>query len=242
MFLSVPKTVVAGLLSTLIVGVSPVLAQTENLITVTGRAEIKVEPDEAYLTVIIRESDPIPAEALSRMKDRMLNIKSMASNWGVSAEEMGIYSEYFRPIRKKDDKIEGYEISKRITIRLRDMSRLDDLLVSLYSAGINDIYDISFQVSDLAEYRNQARLMAVRAAVKKANDLTGELGLTAAAPHDLNIEDGLQRPPYGRYAREYSSPFNVSAEIRESGLVSDSMRTPGKVSVIATVTVSFEME
>ena len=64
-----------------------------------------------------------------------------------------------------------YTATKGIQILLKGVSHFDQLMQAGLKAGANKIDDVSFSTSELRKCREQARSMAVQAAMGKAHDL-----------------------------------------------------------------------
>ena len=76
--------------------------------------------------------------------------------------------------------VDYYQVTKSVQVFLRDVSKFEPLLTGVLRAGANHIYDVQFSTSELRKYRDQARALAVKAAIEKANDLASAAGLKVA--------------------------------------------------------------
>jgi uncharacterized protein YggE len=75
--------------------------------------------------------------------------------------------------------IKGYRISNIVAITLRDINKVNDILVAALNAGANQVINVEFYLSDLRQYRDQARQLAMVAAGEKARDLAEAAGAEA---------------------------------------------------------------
>lgn len=229
--------------------VSLALAQQQQveppLITVTGQAEVRIPPDEVIfkLSVIKVNKDLLLAKDENDRSVR--SILELTRTYNIAQQD--VQTDYiavaprYRQVRKRgvaaDEEeveriFEGYEVSKTVVIRLRDIKRFESLLSDILKAGVDRLRDLDFRTSEIRKYRDDARAMAIRAAREKALALTKEIGQTIGKAHTIR-EEGYS---YGN--------SNVSANTTNviSGNYSDeenSTIAPGMITVSARVTVSF---
>lgn len=220
-------------------------------ITVTGDAEIKVAPDNAVITLGIETLDNSMVIA-KRENDRLLSSVTKAIQQ-LGVDESDIHTDYLnvRPKYSKwDDTGEflGYNVKRRIVVTLKDISKFDQLISDVIEAGVSRILDVGFNVDDLRKYRDQARAMAIKAAAEKARDLTSEIGQTVGKAIDIREGRSAWRSWYSgwnwdRYYRNYNSGvFNASQNAVSPESDQDTPIAIGKISVTASVSVSFLLE
>jgi uncharacterized protein YggE len=109
-------------------------------------------------------------------------------------------------------------------------------------AGANHIYDVEFMTTELRKYRDQARALAAKAAIEKANDLADAAGLKV-----IGKPTSLSTYSYGGgawYGRRNSSGFNAAQNSYQGtgrGAAEGTIAL-GKISVTASVSMNFRME
>ena len=218
-------------------------AQNERpLITVSGQAEMNVTPDMAVfsLRVVTRDKDLSKAKSLN--DERVRKTLALAKNYQVAPAD--VQTNYITvESRHSDDSDDGkpaiflgYEVSKRIVLTLRDMTRIEGLLSDVINAGINRIDGVDFRTTQIRAHKDKARQMAIRAAQEKAVALTKEIGQTIGKAYSI-IEEGTGGD---RSSNNYISNARGNAP----GDYSDAEGTIaiGQIPVIARVTVSFELK
>jgi len=127
----------------------------------------------------------------------------------------------------------GYEVSKTVAIRLRELARFDDLLADVLKAGITRLSNLQFLDSQLRKHRDQARVMAIRAAQEKAKLLTGEIGQSIGPAYSISEETLL--PINGRLNQNVTADSSPSQD-------SESAIAPGTISISAQITVRFRLQ
>jgi len=138
-----------------------------------------------------------------------------------------------------------YTVSNQIAITLRDVSKREGLITALFKAGLNTLSSIDFRTSKLREYRDQARVMAVRAAKDKAELLARELGMKVGKPLNI-IEQGS--PVYYGYGGRYNrwsmaqqNQQNVAANAGGADTDDEGTVALGQIGINASVQVMFEL-
>lgn len=78
------------------------------------------------------------------------------------------------------NKITGYRVATNYQIKIRDLTKVNDIVGSLTTAGANQVGGISFTFSDItqAKLQDQARKQAVDKAREKAESLAKAAGIT----------------------------------------------------------------
>ena len=88
--------------------------------------------------------------------------------------------------------ITGYRASNRVTVRLRDVTKVASTIDMLVGAGANDIGGINFMVSQASKLLDDAREQAVADARRKAEIYAKAAGVTLGAPLSIS-EEGARR-------------------------------------------------
>jgi uncharacterized protein len=209
------------------------------LITVSGQAEISVTPDMAVFNLEVESLDKDLARAKAVNDESVRKTLAIAKTYNIAPADIQTsyisvdtrYAEY----EDKPRVFLGYEVSKKIVLTLRDMSRIESLLSDVIKAGVNKVGGINFRTTQIRQHKDRARQMAIKAAQEKAIALTKEIGQTIGKAYSIT-EDGI----------ESSSSNNFSANSRGSvsGDYSDAEGTIaiGQIPVTARVTVSFELK
>lgn len=217
----------------------------DNIITVSGKGELKVEPDEAFLTFTVTSFDR-ELDAARRLNDDSIgNVRTLAQGYGVVARDIRtdrMEMETLRELPKKDrdapqlrhaNPVRGYLVSRRMTLRLADLARFDDFYAQLLKTGISEISGVDFRTSRLLEHREAARTLAMKAAHQKAVALSGALGQQIGRAVD--IREGEDRSFGFVGGNAYQNSLSADDGQATSGF------SAGQISITASVTVVFEL-
>ena len=219
------------------------------LITVTGEAELRVVPDEVILTLGVETWNKDLKIAKSENDEKVKKIVGMARRH--TREERHIQTDYISIEPRYRDQWEhqtfiGYFVRKSIVIILEDTSKFEEVLSNALDAGANYVHGVQFRTTELREYRDQARALAIKAAEEKANDLAKELGQSVGKPYTIREEQAGWWSWYNnwwgsRWAGSRMSQ-NVIQNVGGAPSTMESSIELGQINVNARVTVSFELE
>ena len=219
------------------------------LITVTGQAEVRVPPDEVVFTLVVESVDKDVLAAKKKTDESVKQVFALARDNKVNTDDVQTSYISVEPKYNTDDLAYGderrgvkrvfigYEVSKTIAIRLKDISRFDPLLSDVLKAGVTKVSNVEFRDSQIRRHRDQARAMAIKAAQEKANLLAREIGQTIGPAH--SIAEGVASR-YPSQSMMQNSTSVISGDLSASE--SESAIAPGLISVTAQVTVSFELK
>jgi uncharacterized protein YggE len=132
--------------------------------------------------------------------------------------------------------IVGYTISQTILVKIRDFSKISEILGGVVTKGANNVSGLTFSVDDPTELQSQARAEAIRKAKEKAESvaLAGSFSLGKL----LSIEEGLiGSPRYNEYARLDLQSSNFA---REKAAPTPTIE-PGSQEIVVNVTLQYEI-
>jgi uncharacterized protein YggE len=182
---------------------APALAETAPpAISVTGEATVSVPPDLAMVDGGVTVEAKTAREASEANNTAMGKV--LLALKGAGIEEKDVQTSRLSlqpqsaPNRAGPSAIVGYRASNRVTIRVRDVTKVANVIDTLVGAGANEIGGISFMVSQASKLLDEARGKAVADARRKAEIYAKAGGVTLGAPLSIS-EDGNAPPiPYRR--------------------------------------------
>jgi uncharacterized protein YggE len=200
------------------------------LITVTGQAEVRVPPDEVVFTLVIESVEKDMLVANEKTDVSVKHLLSIARKNNIKPEDVQTSQISVQPKYNTDNMdseerskvtrvLVGYEVSKTVGIRLRELSRFDVLLADVLKAGITRLSNLEFRNSQIRKHRDQARVMAQ--SIGPAYSITEEADLGYGASSNQIVTTSRDTP---------------------SESESDSALSPGTIPVTARVTVKFRLQ
>lgn len=218
------------------------------VITVTGDAEVRVIPDEVVITLGVETEDADLGVAKDWNDEIVQQVLELSQDFGIDPSH--VQTDYI-DIEPRYDytssgsrRFEGYRVRKTIVVILQDLSQFEDFVSGALERGVNYVHDVEFRTTELRQYRDQARALAIQAAQEKAEALAGELDQSIGEPMLIREEQSGWWSWYGYgWGRRGSSGVaqNVVVEVGSSSLETGSAIAPGQITVRAQVAVSFEL-
>jgi uncharacterized protein len=185
---------------------TPALAQTASpaMISVTGEATVSVPPDLAQIDAGVTSEAKTAREASDANNAAMGKV--LLALKGASIDEKDFQTSRLSlqpqaaPNRPGPASIVGYRASNRVTIRLRDVTKVASVIDTLVAAGANDVGGINFTVSQASKLLDEAREQAIADARRKADIYAKAAGVSLGAPLSITEEGGHGPIPYRRMA------------------------------------------
>ena len=138
--------------------------------------------------------------------------------------------------------VDHYIVEESIAVTLKDVSKFEPLLSAVLEAGANHIHQVEFMTTELRKYWDQARALAAKAAIEKANDLVAGAGLKIVGkPISVSSDSYGGGSWYGRLNR---GGVNAAQNVYQTGDGGSTEGTValGEISVTASVSMNFRME
>src|SRR5882762_10865437 len=132
---------------------APALAQVipPAAISVTGEATVSVPPDQARIDGGVTSDAKTAREASDANNAAMGKVLQALKGAGIEEKDYQTsrlsLQPQSAPNRSGPPAIVGYRASNRVTIRLRDVTKVASVIDTLVGAGANDIGGINFMVS-----------------------------------------------------------------------------------------------
>ena len=209
---------------------APALAQTAPpaMISVTGEATVSVPPDLAQIDAGVTTEAKTAREASDANNAAMGKVLLALKGAGIDENDYQTsrlsLQPQTAPNRTGPSAIVGYRASNRVTIRLRDVTKVASVIDTLVGAGANDIGGINFTVSQASKLLDDAREQAIADARRKAEIYAKAAGVTLGAP--LSISEG-------------STPVPIPYRRMAAGMAAAAPVAQGEETLQVTVAVSW---
>lgn len=187
-----------SLIALVLLMATPLMAEdTARRITVVGQGSIEMVPDMATVSVgVVVQADTGAAAmaqnalafeaVLAQLKTAGIEARdvqtsnlSLSPRWGKSASSFG------------GNKIAGFVASNTVTVRVRDLARLGEVLDVVVQSGANSFHGLHFGLQEPLPIHDAARKAAVADALHKAQLYAGGAGVSLGDV--LSISDASQR-------------------------------------------------
>jgi uncharacterized protein YggE len=176
------------------------------MIAVTGEATMSAVPDLAQIDGGVTSEARSAREASEANNAAMGKVLQALQGAGIDQKDYQTSRLSLQPQSAANRSgattptIIGYRASNRVTVRLRDVAKLANLIDAMVTAGANDIGGIRFEVSNASKLLDQAREQAIADARRKAEIYARAAGVTLGAPLSISEEGNAAPVPYRRMA------------------------------------------
>jgi uncharacterized protein len=216
----------------------------------SGTAVIHVQPDRASIRFGVETFGASPRSSQAENEAIVKRVLQALRDQGIETKDIGtdyfsVRPEYDYPMRGKHTLV-GYWSENGIQVTLREVDKLSEVLVAALEAGATSVDDLTFTTTRLRELRDQARSMAVQAAIEKAQALAGSAHVRAGAVTDIREQSWSYY--YGRWnsrGQYMSQAQNVMQEVAPPApepSAEDSEFSLGQIVIQAQVDVDVAME
>ncbi len=234
-FLRVSMLVVSAIIFLAAAGPQKIYAAEpgKSEISVSGSGSINVNPDVAYVSLGVSTQDASAKTALENNNTIMENVVSAIKEMGIAERDIRttnftMYESYDYMVVSGRDKATGYTVNNGLTVVVRDIDQLGDLLGVAADAGANSFSGIEFSLLDNASVYKEALALAVQEAAGKAEAIAAALGGTLDGAVTVTESNNYYSPVYAG-ALNSSVSFDAASVPVQAG----------KLTVTANVQVSY---
>jgi len=157
----------------------------QNQVSVTGQGKVFYQPDEANINLGIQVDKASTAEtALKQLNEKMTAVVAAVKTAGIPEEDIKTQNYSLNPdydYNQGTNFVSGYNARQSLIVKVKNIDKNKDLVSKVVAAangaGVNNISNISFGVSDLNSIKQQARIKAITDAKSKASELFKAAGV-----------------------------------------------------------------
>ena len=172
-------------------------------ILVTGQGSVDIAPDMAVLSLTVSREAETARAALDANSSAMKEVLAAMKAEGIAARDLqtsgfSIQPRYIYPSPKSGQRepprIVGYTVRNSLTVRVRDIENVGAILDKSVTLGVNEGGNISFTNADTSVPITQARTLAVKDAIAKANTLAEAAGVKTGKLLEISEQSFMPRP------------------------------------------------
>lgn len=155
----------------------------EGQVIVVGDGSTNVRPDYAQIRSGVTTRAKTVKEAIGANSTLMAAVTAALLGSGIAQKDIqtsqfSVQPFYAPPDPHAEPKLSGYSVSNQVTVTIRQIGNVGDILDRLVTAGVTDVGNIAFLLSDPSKALDQAREAAIADARRKAELYARALGLT----------------------------------------------------------------
>ncbi|GGD51059.1 SIMPL domain-containing protein [Pseudoxanthomonas indica] len=170
-------------------------------ISVSGEGKVSAKPDQVRLVFEFESRNAQVLPAKQSVDNAVNKVLALLPGFGIedadvtaselSASEDIDYSNSGRRISN------GYEASRRVTVVLKDIGRVNQLIDAGLAAGASGFGGVDFESSQAEQLREQARAMAAENARSKASASVKHFGATLGPIYSIGSVNSQSPDRYG---------------------------------------------
>ncbi len=207
------RSVILQAAAAVLLSLAPPLWAAESVpaphILVSGQGSVSVAPDMALLSLSVTREAATAREALDASSAAMESVIEAMKTQGIGARDLqtsdfSIQPRYLQPPpapsgQREPPRIVGYTVRNSLSVRVRDLSVLGVILDKSVTLGVNQGGSVTFTNSDPSKVLEEARAMAVKQALAKAQTLAAAAGVKTGKILEISEQSFNPRPqPMGR--------------------------------------------
>ncbi len=177
---------IIAILLTLVIAWPSVAQETTQFrqITVTGHGAVEAVPDMATITMGVVSQGKTGAQAMAGNSKDLAAMMEKLKSAGIAPRDMQTSNLSLSPrwdnrsySNGRDPEIVGFVAQNTVTVRIRDLERLGEILDAVVQNGANSFRGLDFGLQHPRPAQDQARMRAVEDAIAKAKLLTTAAGV-----------------------------------------------------------------
>ncbi len=230
-----------GLLAGLFVMVASVSVLAEDAlppqIVVKGEAEILLEPDYIEWVVLVKASDLSP-EVAFKTNERLLEaLREIAKDVDINAADISagraLVEQRYSEERGRDSKGQyaGTDVTRRVTLLMRDMDKLEEMLPQLGNLGLS--YLMRYRSTKYDQAIRQVKIEALKQAQQIAIEEAAVIGQKIGPALHVEVQQDYPNRGVGSLFAGIDEPIEFDYSSAEQD---------GKIHVSAYAEVEFSLE
>lgn len=176
---------------------------TPHLLTVNGEGVVHVRPDIAYVRLGAETNGATAVEAQTANAALVDRVVKKLAELGVKDADMkttqlSLSAVYAYP-ENAAPRLTGFRATNQLVVTIRDLEEIGAVIDQCVAAGANEVGNISFDLANMSTAREQALMLAVADAKKRAQVLQRAMDLGNLEP--VSVTEASAAPPEVNYMR-----------------------------------------
>lgn len=163
-------------------------------LSVDGTGTSTANPDMATITIGVTTLSEDAATAQKENANTSAAVQSAVRSLGINAKDIQTSNYSFRPNYQTDSNrqanIKGYTVNNSITVIVRDLNLVGQVIDTSLHSGANEINSLEFSTQNVQPVRKAAMLNAVKDAEDKAEIIAKGLGRKILGIKSVNESTG----------------------------------------------------
>ncbi|NTW26876.1 MAG: SIMPL domain-containing protein [Candidatus Moranbacteria bacterium] len=213
----------------------------QNLFTVAGSGTVYAKADIANINVGLKTgTKKTAAEATQESTLKMNSIIAELKKLKVEEKDIKTSDYNLNPIynytQEKGQVLDGYEVAQTLSLKIRDLEAIGDVIAKTTEQGANQIGNINFTIDDEFALKNQARELAIEKAKEKAKMIAKQSGMRLGSIK--NVTEGSEMPAYRTYS---NVSMDLAAADGKEAVAAPEIQT-GQNEIKVEVTLTYDVK
>ncbi len=227
--------------------------QNTNQISVSGEGKVYAKPDIAVVNLGVTTEGATVAEVTKSNTIKMNAVIAAVKSLGIADKDIQTTNYNLSPVYNENviypatsvynlpnmpistgRTLKGYSLEQDVEVKIRDFTKIGDVLAQATTAGSNLIGDLQFNIDNPEQFKEQARAKAIAQARTSAQNIAEESGINLGKL--ININEGYYNP----------SPVMYSSAKAMGGGAAESVPAPtiqpGQQEIDVTINLTYRVE
>jgi len=182
-------------------------------LSISGEGKATVSPDIATVDLGITTEGSKVEQIVKENSDNMNALLAGVKTLGIAEKDIKTKSYSLQPRYEYDENgkraFRGYTLSQTIEVKIRDFSKIGNVLETATEKGANNIGDLQFTVDDMEKVRAEARAKAIEVAKAKAQSIAEQTGIKLKKISSIYEDTGNY--PYPAYSEGMGAGMTAKA-------------------------------
>ena len=224
--------------------------QNQNQITVSGEGKVYAKPDVAMVSLGVKADGATVADVTKSGTDKMNAVIAAIKKLGIDDKDIqttnyslspvysntvvplpAVYSLPMMPVQSSS-KLTGYTLEQDVQVKIRDFTKIPDVLSEASTSGANVVGDLQFTVDNPEQFKDQARAQAIAQAKTDAENMAKESGINLGKI--INVYEGYSPVPV-----MYNSAKAMGGGVAESAPAP--VIEPGQQEIDVTINLTYQV-
>lgn len=215
--------------------VNSVTTTKSDTFNVSGEGKATAAPDAAMVTVGIQANGSTVKAAQDQINATINKVSEAVKSLGVDEKDIKTTNYNINPdydYTGGSQRIKGYSASTNLSIKVREIDKINGVIDGATANGANQVGGISFDIDDKTKLENEAREKAVADAKEKAENASKIAGFKLG--RIVNYSENFGGYPIPMFMRAQGA-----AEVIDS---KTTQVEPGSTEIVVNVTLSYEIQ
>jgi uncharacterized protein YggE len=176
-------------------------------LSVSGTGEVFAKPDIAVVTLGVQAEAKTVADAQQQANSAMSGVMSALTTNGIADKDVQTTSFSIQPVwnyTENQRTLEGYQVNNIVSVTIRAVDKAGTIIDAVTVAGgdLARVENISFTVENPKPYNDQARELAIKDAIAKAQQTASLAGVSLGKIIYISESGGSVPVPTAWYKEE----------------------------------------